>query len=269
MWFTLNVTVAVTLKLFWLCPIPGFAHLGGGGGGVFTFCPVVWFSVMIFLISGSTGDVVQERLLNVDTFWWKFVMDVLTEENLVLDNSITVDFEVSAVVFDSKLTFVSWTGLRTLLSTLCTTGEGQRTLWTKLGEISFWDSLSLGEVFSFFRSRGSLKVVRFKVFGGVGRGCRGSDDANVVVVKAPVGDELPAHENKTTNDYFWACGQFLFSFVGYLVVGDSLGARWKENYGYWRIKRDWDCDISWFWYLVATYPARGKENYGCWRIVRD
>ena len=70
-----------------------------------------------------------------------------------------------------------------------------------------------------------MKVVRFKVFGGVGRGCRGSDDANVVVVKAPVGDELPAHENKTTNDYFWACGQFLFSFVGYLVVGDSLGAR--------------------------------------------
>lgn len=45
-------------------------------------------------------------------------MEVLTEENLVLDSSTIVDFEVSAMVFDSKLTLVSWTGLSTLLSTL-------------------------------------------------------------------------------------------------------------------------------------------------------
>lgn len=153
----------------------------------------------MFLISGSTGDVAQQKLLNVDTFWWKF--EVVTEENLVLDSSTTVDFDVSATLFDSKLTLVSWTGLSTLLSTLCTTGEGHLTLWTRFGEISFCDNLSPGETFSFFRSRGSLKVVRLRVFGGVGRGCRGNDDANVVVVvvvKAAVGDEPPArtYDNK-------------------------------------------------------------------------
>ena len=214
--------MVVTLKLFWFGPIAGLAHLGGGGGGVFTFCPREWFSAMIFLISGSTGDVVQDRLLNVDTFWWKFIMEVLTEENLVLDSSIIVDFEVSAMVFDSKLTLVSWTGLSTLLSTLWTTGEGQRTLCTRLGEINFWDSLSPGEIFSFFRSKGSLKVVKFKVFGGVGRGCRGNDDANVVVVKAPVGDELPAYENKAMRDYFWCVDTFYFCSLEILVSEDSL-----------------------------------------------
>lgn len=55
-------------------------------------------------------------------------MEVVTEENLVLDSSTTVDFDVSAMLFASKLTFVSWTGLSTLLSTLCTTGEGHLTL---------------------------------------------------------------------------------------------------------------------------------------------
>lgn len=36
------------------------------------------------------------------------------------------------------------------------------------------------------------------MFGGVGRGWRGNDEANVVVVvvKAAVGDEPPARENK-------------------------------------------------------------------------
>lgn len=84
-------------------------------------------------------------------------------------------------------------GLRTLFSTLWITGEGQRTLWTKLGEISFWDSFSHGESFSslsFLVSNGSLKVVRFKVFGGVGLGWRGGDEANVDVTVL-VGDEPP------------------------------------------------------------------------------
>lgn len=123
---------------------------------------------------------------------------VVTEENLVLDSSTTVDLDVSAkLLFASKLTFVSWTGLSTLLSTLCTTGEGHLTLWTRFGEISFWDNFSPGESFSFFRSRGSLNVVRLRVLGGVGRGCRGNDEANVVVVlvKAAVGDEPPVRES--------------------------------------------------------------------------
>lgn len=121
---------------------------------------------------------------------------MLIEENLVLDSSITVDLDVSAMVFDSKLTLLSWTGLRTLFSTLWITGEGQRTLCTRFGEISFCESFSPGDSLSFFISRGSLKVVRFSVFGGVGLGCLGSDDTNVDVVRAVVGDELPEDDNE-------------------------------------------------------------------------
>lgn len=39
-------------------------------------------------------------------------------------------------------------------------------------------------------SNGSLKVVRLSVFGGVGLGCRGKDEANVDVVPVFVGDEF-------------------------------------------------------------------------------
>lgn len=102
-WFTLNVTVVVTVKLFCACPNPGFAHLGGGGGGVLTFCPIAWLSSMMFLISGrSTGEFAQDRLLNADD-----VDADVDAENLVLHSSTTVDFDVSAILFVSKVTLVS------------------------------------------------------------------------------------------------------------------------------------------------------------------
>ena len=61
--------------------------------------------------------------------------------------------------------------------------------------MSFCESFSVGEIFeskrSLLVSKGSLKVVRFRVFGGVGLGCRGSDEAKVaVVVTVFVGDEF-------------------------------------------------------------------------------
>jgi len=42
--------------------MPGLAHLGGGGGGVFTFCVVLSLSVTIFLISVNSGDVEHDAL---------------------------------------------------------------------------------------------------------------------------------------------------------------------------------------------------------------
>lgn len=168
--------------------MPGLAHLGGGGGGVFTFCLAPWFSAMIFLLSGNSGDVVHGRL-----FWWKLEIDVNFPELLV--NSIVVNFGVSRPCFAESKHLTSWTGLRTLLSTLWTTGEGHRTLCTRFGEISLWESLSLGdEIRSLLVSfKGSLKVVKLRVFGGVGRGWRGNDDANVEVF---VGEGVSTHKNR-------------------------------------------------------------------------
>lgn len=42
---TVNVTVVVTVKLFWFCGVVGLDHLGGGGGGVFE--TVSFFSELI------------------------------------------------------------------------------------------------------------------------------------------------------------------------------------------------------------------------------
>lgn len=52
-------------------------------------------------------------------------------------------------------------------------GEGDLTrLCTRFGEIKRWESLSFGESLDMLNlaSSGSLKVVRFSVLGGVGRG---------------------------------------------------------------------------------------------------
>lgn len=172
--------------------MPGLAHLGGGGGGVFTFCLAPWGSAM-FLLSGNSGDVVHDRL-----FWWKLETDANFPELLV--NSIVISFGVSRPFFRVSKFLVSWTGLKTLFSTLWTTGEGHRTLCTRFGEISLWESLSLGdEIQSLLVSfRGSLKVVRLRVFGGVGRGWRGNDDANVKVFALTVfvGEGVSTHKNK-------------------------------------------------------------------------
>lgn len=78
-------------------------------------------------------------------------------------------------------------------------GDGQRTLCTKFGEINFCESFSHGDMtscWSFFISSGSLKVVRLSVFGGVGLGCRGKDEANVDVVPVFVGDEFSTKTNE-------------------------------------------------------------------------
>lgn len=174
--------------------MPGFAHLGGGGGGVLLFCADPWLSTRFLFISGRMGEFVLERLLKLARFWWKLEVEEVFEENLLLLENSTIDLEVwtstllvvPVLVLDSK-------GLRTLLSTLWITGEGQRTLWTRLGEMSFWESFSLGESFSslsFLASNGSLNVVKFKVFGGVGLGWRGNDEAKVDVVTVLVGEEL-------------------------------------------------------------------------------
>lgn len=192
-WFTLNVTVVVTVKLFWFWLMPGLAHLGGGGGGVFTFCLVPWFSAMIFLLSGNSGDVVHDRL-----FWWKLEMDVNFPELLV--NSIVVNFGASRSFFTESKHLTSWTGLRTLFSTLWITGEGHRTLCTRFGESSLWENLWLNdEIRSLLVSfKGSLKVVRLRVFGGVGRGWRGNDDANVELFALTVfvGEGVSTHKNR-------------------------------------------------------------------------
>lgn len=194
-WFTLNVTVVVTVKLFWFWLMPGLAHLGGGGGGVLTFCLAPWPSATIFLLSGNSGDAVHDRL-----FWWKLETGANFPKFLV--NSIAVNFGVSKPFFRASKLLISWTGLRTLFSTLWITGEGHRTLCTRFGEISLWESLSPGdEVRSLLVSfRGSLKVVKFRVFGGVGRGWRGNDEANVEVFALTVfvGDGVSIYESK-----FW------------------------------------------------------------------
>lgn len=195
LWFTLNVTVVVTVKLLWLWLwlMLGLAHLGGGGGGVFTFCLAPWFSVMIFLVSANSGDVVHDRL-----FWWKLEMDVNFPELLV--NSIVVNFGISRSFFRVSKFLISWPGLRTLFFMLWTTGKGHRTLCTRFGEISLWDNLSLGdEIRSLLVSfKGSLKVVRLRVFGGVGRGWRGNDDANVEMIALTVfvGEGVSIHKTK-------------------------------------------------------------------------
>lgn len=191
---TLKVTVVVTVKLLWLWLIPGFAHRGGGGGGDLIICVDPWFSMWFLFTSGRMGEFVLERLLKLVRFWWKLEAGELAVNLLLLVNSIidllvctSTFLVVSVMVLDSM-------GLRTLLSTLWITGEGQRTLWTKLGEISFWDNFSFGESFSslsFLVSNGSLNVVRFKVFGGVGLGWRGGDEAKVDVVTVLVGEDPP------------------------------------------------------------------------------
>lgn len=110
-WFILNVTVVVTVKLFWFWLMPDLAHLGGGGGGVFIFCLAPWFSVMIFLLSANSGDVRHDRL-----FWWKVEMDVNFLALLV--NSTVVNFGVSRLFFRLSKFLVSCLGFRILFSTL-------------------------------------------------------------------------------------------------------------------------------------------------------
>lgn len=198
-WCMLNVTE----KLFWFWLTPGLAHLGGGGGGVFTVCATVWFSATMFLISGSTGEFVDDRLLMFAIFWWKLEVDVLTDMNLLflIKSTMTTDLGVSIPFL---VAFISCTGLNILPSTLWIIGDGHRTLCTRFGEISFCESFSLDVIRScrsFFISNGSLKVVRFKVFGGVGRGWRGNDDTNVVMVF--VGDEVSVSVKINSIDYIF------------------------------------------------------------------
>lgn len=73
--------------------------------------------------------------------------------------------------------------------------------------MSFCESFSLGDIFSrrsFLASSGSLNVVRFRVFGGVGLGCLGSDEANVaVVVTVFVGDEFAVDEYREKLKLQW------------------------------------------------------------------
>lgn len=154
--------------------MPGLAHLGGGGGGVFTFCVVL--SISIFLISDDSGDVAHDGL-----FWWKLKVEINFSEFLM--KLTVVDFGVSRPFFRMSKFLTSCAGLKTLFSTLWTTGDGHRILCTRFGDINLWKSLSLGDkIRSFLLSfNGSLKVVKLRVFGGVGRGWRGNDDANVDV----------------------------------------------------------------------------------------
>lgn len=174
-WFISKVTVVVTVKLFWFWLMPGLAHLGGGGGGVFKFC-VLSFSLTIFLISDDSGDVTHDGL-----FWWNPEVEINFSEFLM--KLTVVDFGVSKPFCRMSKFLTSCVGLKTLFSTLWTTGDGHRILCTRFGDINLWESLSPGDkIRSLLLSfKGSLKVVRLRVFGGVGRGWRGNDDANVDV----------------------------------------------------------------------------------------
>lgn len=191
-WFISKVTVVVTVKLLWFWLMPGLAHLGGGGGGVFIFCAVLSLSVIIFLISDNSGDVAHDAL-----FWWKLEVEINFSEFLV--KLIVVDFGVSRPFLRVSKLLTSCAGLKTLFSTLWTTGDGHRILCTRFGDINLWESLSLGDkIRSFLLSlKGSLKVVRLRVFGGVGRGWRGNDEANVDVFALTVfvGEGVSAHKS--------------------------------------------------------------------------
>ena len=202
-WSTLNATVKTTSKLLCFGSTAGVAHLGDGVGGVFISCPGEWFSDVIIMLAG-TDDVVQDRLLTVE---------VLIEESLLLERLIVV------------------TGFNLLLSTLWITVTGHCISCNGFVAIHDCDGLSLGEVLSFFRFKGSWAIAWFKAFGVVESDYCDADAANVVV-RSRVVDTLwvSCVELRASCDRIGIRVGAMFSVVGVwiaLVLFELLLLPWK------------------------------------------
>jgi hypothetical protein len=70
---------------------------------------------------------VQYGFSNVDAFLWKFLMEVMIKENVILDSLTVIDFETPAVVSDSSLTSMFCTRFCMLLCSLWIVAEMCRT----------------------------------------------------------------------------------------------------------------------------------------------